>query len=132
MNKPRSASPAVVTTAALVGVLLGAIGSNLYRAQHPSLALPSAYTAPQLQEVPTSTDGLVTVEAYVDSDGRVEDYRLLSDARGSKNLSPQVKNMLIFTTFRPATFMGRPTRGTATLVFSQTGVTTAQQSEERQ
>jgi hypothetical protein len=28
---------------------------------------------------------------------------------------PQMKNMLIFTTFRPATFMGKPVAGTAVL-----------------
>ena len=63
---------------------------------------------------------------------RVEDYRLLSDASGSKSLSPKVKNMLIFTIFHPATFMGKPTRGTATLVFSLAGFTTSAPSVERQ
>jgi len=35
---------------------------------------------------------------------------------------PQVKNMLIFTTFRPATAMGRPTPGRAVLSFSKISV----------
>lgn len=132
MIKLRSVSPAVAIAAALAGVTLGVLGSNLYRAQYASVPLPTAYTAPQLQQSPTSTEGLVTVEAYVDSNGRVEGYRLLSDASGAKSLSSKVKNMLIFTTFRPATFMGKPTRGTATLVFSLAGLTTSAPSVERQ
>jgi hypothetical protein len=35
---------------------------------------------------------------------------------------PAVKNMLIFTTFRPATSMGRPTPGHAVLSFAKISV----------
>jgi hypothetical protein len=35
---------------------------------------------------------------------------------------PQLKNMLIFTTFRPALSMGRPTTGKAVLSFSKISV----------
>ena len=62
------------------------------------------------------------IEAYVDSNGRVQDYRVLSSPQDAKDLSPQVKNMLIFTTFRPATSMGRPTAGRAVLSFSKISV----------
>jgi len=62
------------------------------------------------------------IEAYVDSNGRVQDYRILSNPETSTDLPPQVKNMLIFTTFRPATSMGRPTPGTAVLSFSKISV----------
>lgn len=86
------------------------------------------YTAPELQHAPfgmtlssINGDSLV-IEAYVDSNGRVQDYRILSDPDDSKDLLPQVKNMLIFTTFRPATSMGRPTPGRAVLSFSKVSV----------
>jgi hypothetical protein len=88
------------------------------------------YTAPQLQQSAFGTaldsinDDSLVIEAYVGSDGRVQDYRILSkDAEGL--LSQVKKNMLIFTTFttfRPATSMGRPTPGRAVLSFSKISV----------
>lgn len=86
------------------------------------------YTAPQLQQSAFSSalgsisgDSLV-IEAYVDANGRIQDYRILSDSEESKDLPPQVKRLLIFTTFRPATSMGRPTAGRAVLSFSKVSV----------
>lgn len=85
-------------------------------------------TAPQLQQAAFGTaldsisgDSLV-IEAYVDSNGRVQDYRVLSNPEEAKDLPAQVKNMLIFTTFRPATYMGQPTSGRAVLSFSKISV----------
>ena len=66
-------------------------------------------------------DSLV-VEAYVDANGRVQDYRILTDSAQSKEVLPQVKQMLIFTTFRPALSMGRPTPSRAVLSFSKISV----------
>jgi hypothetical protein len=86
------------------------------------------YTAPQLQQSAFGTalesinDDSLVIEAYVDSNGRVQDYRILSNPTEAKSLLPQVKNMLIFTTFRPATSMGRPTSGKAVLSFSKISV----------
>jgi hypothetical protein len=84
-------------------------------------------TGPELQESAfgtldsISTESLV-VEAYVDSHGRVDDYRILSDPGASQQLLPQVKRMLIFTTFRPAMSMGRPISSRAVLSFSKINV----------
>ena len=86
------------------------------------------YTAPQLQQsafgtaLDFITDDSLVIEAYVDSSGRVQDYRILSNPKDASALLPQVKNMLIFTTFRPATSMGRPTSGHAVLSFSKISV----------
>ncbi len=55
----------------------------------------------------------MVIEAYVDAKGRVEDYRILSQPDDAKAVLPQVKNLLIFTTFRPALSMGVPTSGHA-------------------
>jgi hypothetical protein len=85
-------------------------------------------TAPELQQSAfgmtldtINTDSLV-VEAYVDASGRVQDYQILSDPNVSKDVLPQVKRMLIFTTFRPALSMGRPTPSRAVLSFSRISV----------
>ena len=67
-------------------------------------------------------EGSLVIEADVDSHGRVQDYRILSDEGTSPDMLPQVKNMLIFTTFRPATAFGRPTTGRAILSFSKISV----------
>jgi hypothetical protein len=90
------------------------------------------HTAPQLQQsafgstLDSITDDSLVIEAYVDSQGRVQDYRILSDSKEDSALLSQVKkNMLIFSTFstfRPALSMGRPTTGRAILSFSRVSV----------
>lgn len=65
-------------------------------------------------------DSLV-IEAYVDANGRVQDYRVLSGSEDPKDIH-ELKNMLILTTFRPATWMGTPRSGTAILSFSKISV----------
>ena len=85
-------------------------------------------TAPQLQQsafgmaLDTINADSLVIEAYVDANGRVQDYRILSDTEQSKEVLPQVKRMLIFTTFRPALSMGRPTPSRAVLSFSKISV----------
>jgi hypothetical protein len=85
-------------------------------------------TGPELQQSDFDTalssmnaDSLV-IEAYVDRNGRVQDYKILSDPGESQELMPQVKRMLIFTTFRPAMSMGRPVSSRAVLSFSKISV----------
>ena len=85
-------------------------------------------TAPQLQQsafgmtLDTIDADSLVIEAYVDANGRVQDYRILSDTKESQEALPQVKRMLIFTTFRPALSMGRPTPSRAVLSFSKISV----------
>ena len=123
MNKLRIRSFALIVSGVLVGVVLGVSGSSFYTANHPPVLGPMVYNPPSFQQIPAGTSDVATVEVSVDSEGRVEDYRVLPDAHGTRSVSHQIKNMLIFTKFRPATCMGRPTNGTATLVFSNNGVT---------
>jgi hypothetical protein len=112
---------AVVTFLLLMGFLAP------LQADNPDVPL-MLYTAPQLQQsflgaaLDSISDDSLVIEAYVDSRGRVEDYRILSNPKDATALLPQVKNMLIFTTFRPATSMGRPTPGRAVLSFSRISV----------
>jgi len=84
-------------------------------------------TGPELQQSAFSTMSSINaeslvIEAYVDSHGRVEDYKILSDPGDSQELLPQVKRMLIFTTFRPAMSMGHPISSRAVLSFSRISV----------
>ena len=119
----------MVSALLIFGVLMGffALPAQL-QASNADVPL-MLYTAPELQQTAfggvtlnsISGDSLV-IEAYIDANGRVQDYRIVSDPDDSKNLLPQVKNMLIFTTFRPATSMGRPTPGRAVLSFSKISV----------
>ncbi len=85
-------------------------------------------TGPELEQSGFGTnlssinaDSLV-IEAYVDQHGRVDDYRILSDPGASQQLLPEVKRMLIFTTFRPAMSMGHPISSRAVLSFSKINV----------
>jgi hypothetical protein len=85
-------------------------------------------TAPQLEQsafgmtLDTIDADSLVIEAYVDANGRVQDYRILSDTPESQVVLPQVKRMLIFTTFRPALSMGRPTPSRAVMSFSKISV----------
>ena len=82
-------------------------------------------TAPELDQSAfnmsssTITPNSLVIEAYIDSNGRVQDYHVISDPNDSQKLLPEVKQMLIFTTFRPALSMGEPTAGRAVLSFSK-------------
>jgi hypothetical protein len=82
------------------------------------------YTPPQLQTTPfelaveTGRSEPLIVEALVGADGRVQDYRVLSGGIGDPATASNLKNMLIFATFRPATSFGRPTAGRTILAFS--------------
>jgi hypothetical protein len=117
----------LVTAVVIFGFLMGFLALPL-QADNSDVPL-MLNTAPQLQQSAFGTaldsiaDDSLVIEAYVDSNGRVQDYRVLSSPQDAKDLSPQVKIMLTeFTTFRPATSMGRPTVGRAVLSFSMVRV----------
>ena len=122
------ATAGLVSAILFFGLLLGffALPAEL-RASSGDVPL-MLYTGPQLDQSAFGTslgnmgDDAVVVEAYVDANGRVEDYRILSQPDEAKAVLPQLKNLLIFTTFHPALSMGRPTSGTAVLSFSKISV----------
>ena len=90
--------------------------------------LPVFYTPPQLASVPvepgiaSSIPESVVVEASVDANGRVLDYRVISGPKDASRYSTQLDSVMIFTTFRPATSFGRPTVGRAVLSFAKISV----------
>jgi hypothetical protein len=121
------ATAGLLTAVVIFGFLMGFLALPL---QADNSDVPTMLnTAPQLQQsafgsaLESIADDSLVIEAYVDSNGRVQDYRILSSPDDAKDLSPQVKIMLTeFTTFRPATSMGRPTVGRAVLSFSMVRV----------
>ncbi len=122
------ATAGLVSAVLFFGLLLGffALPAEL-RASNGDVPL-MLYTGPQLQQSAFGTslgnmgDDGVVIEAYVDANGRVQDYRILSQPDDAQAVLPQLKNMLIFTTFRPALSMGRPIAGTAVMSFSKISV----------
>ena len=61
--------------------------------------------------------GPVIVEAYVNSEGVVYDYRIVSGPNDAVTRA-QVENLLLTSVFEPARFFGQPVRGLAVLAFS--------------
>jgi anti-sigma factor RsiW len=85
-------------------------------------------TAPHLLYLSSGADGdditaasPVVVEAYVNDEGQVYDYRIVSGATDASTRS-RVENLLLFSVFEPARFFGQPVRGLAVLSFSGVSV----------
>jgi len=120
------ATAGMVTAVIVFGLLIGV----LYPVPIASANdVPTTlYTPPELAFSPfgmelgsINTDSLV-VEAYVDENGRVQDYRILTAPEDAKDLVPELNKMMIFTQFRPATAFGRPTPSRAVLSFAKVNV----------
>lgn len=120
------ASAGMVSAIIIFGLLIGVLVPSRLTASND---VPSAlFTPPELAFSPfgiemgsINADSLV-VEAYVDANGRVQDYRVLSAPEGATANMTELKNMLIFTVFKPATSFGQPTGGRAILTFSKINV----------
>lgn len=116
----------LVAAVTVFGILMGSFALPL-QASNSDIPI-NINTAPQLKQAAFGNtldsvhEGSLVIVAYVDSNGRVQDYRVVSDTDQAAQLLPEVKNMLIFTTFRPATSMGIPTSGRAVLSFSKISV----------
>jgi anti-sigma factor RsiW len=65
--------------------------------------------------------GPVVVEAYVNGEGWVYDFRIVSGPTDAATRT-QVENLLVSGVFAPARFFGRPVRGLAVLSFSGVSV----------
>jgi hypothetical protein len=65
--------------------------------------------------------GPVVVEAYVNGDGEMYDYRIVSGPNDAATRS-QIENLLLTSRFEPARFFGQPVRGLAVLSFSGVSV----------
>ena len=65
--------------------------------------------------------GPVIVEAYVNDEGEVYDYRIVSGPDDAATRL-QVQNLLLFSFFEPARFFGQPVRGLAVISFTGVSV----------
>lgn len=63
----------------------------------------------------------VVVEAFVNGEGEVYDYRIVSGPNDPATRA-EVENMLLYSVFAPARFFGQPVRGLAVLSFSGVSV----------
>jgi len=120
------ATAGLITTMIIFGLLISLIYPGQVRASNDVPTM--LYTPAELKFTPiewslgaNSADSLV-VEAYVGPDGRVLDYRVLSAPEEAQVILPQLKNMLLFTTFHPATAFGQPTASRVILSFSKVQV----------
>jgi hypothetical protein len=86
-------------------------------------------TAPRLLSLSTTAgnnqigdfSGPVVVEAYVNDEGHVYDYRIVSGPTDNATKS-QIENLLLNSVFEPARFFGQPVRGLEVLSFSGVSV----------
>jgi hypothetical protein len=121
------ATTGLVATVLVFGVLIGLLTSPPPVHADASDVPLMFSTDPELQPSSfgfsmgvTSEDSLV-IQAYVDANGRVQDYRIIAGSQSPRDIH-ELRNMLVLTTFRPATWMGMPRPGTAILSFSKISV----------
>lgn len=121
------ATTGLVATVLIFGVLIGLLASPPPVHANASDVPLTFATDPELQ--PSSfgfsmgvgnADSLL-IQAYIDANGRVQDYRIISGSENPKDIH-ELRNMLILATFRPATWMGMPRPGTVILSFSKISV----------
>jgi hypothetical protein len=120
------ATAGLISAVAIFGFLMGFFALPL---QAGKADVPLMFnTAPQLEQsqFQMSLDSIhgdsLVIAAYIDSQGRVQDYRILSNPDPLTDIPAPVKNMLIFSRFKPAMSMGSPISGTAVLSFSKVSV----------
>lgn len=90
------------------------------------LGNPTAPRLVRLSSVVNNSDiaelsGPVVVEAYVNDEGEVYDFRIVSGPN-DPGTRAQVENLLLFSVFEPARFFGQPVRGLAVLSFAGVSV----------
>lgn len=85
----------------------------------------SLTTPPRLRTSPSLTfntlDEGIVIETNVDDQGRVVDYRVIIGPRDPRQLS-ELRNILVFTQFEPATLFGKPTYGRTVINFRRVSV----------
>lgn len=118
------ATGGVVTAILMFGLLIGFFSSTRVVAAGNDVPT-SLYTPPRLAANPfvtnVSTSGPVVIEAFVDANGRLEDYRIISGS-DSPEVRKQLDRALIFTIFEPAMSFGAPASGKVVISFSNVNV----------
>ncbi len=127
------ATVGLLSAVVIFGVLMGIFGVPNLDAMNQNDVPLMLYSEPEMlppelqpsaygTTVGAINDDSLVIEAYIGPDGRIQDYRILSDSKQVHDLPTQIKNMLIFAKFRPAMSLGRTTTGRAVLSFSKISV----------
>jgi len=99
---------------------------SMIESNAPQSTLPTETQEPSDQSVgirdasvhtEDSSSNSVVVEAYVNDQGRVYDYRVISGPDDPASRA-QIENLLLFSVFEPAHVFGEPVRGVAVVSFS--------------
>ena len=90
--------------------------SSIGEAQLQNSAIRTVSAHPEDRVIDASANAVV-VAAYVNEQGRVYDYRIISGPDDAVSRA-QVENLLLFSIFEPAHIFGEPVRGVAILSFS--------------
>ncbi|MGH9523406.1 MAG: anti-sigma factor family protein [Terriglobales bacterium] len=119
------ATAGVLTSIIIFGLLIGffALPATLRASNNNDVML---YTPPQLVTAPFVTNVganqsemiVVSVEADIDANGRVQGYRIVSASRDPESIIPELENTLIFMQFQPARSLGLRTSGKTVLSFA--------------
>jgi hypothetical protein len=121
------ATTGLVATVLVFGVLIGLLTSPPPVHANASDVPLMFSTDPELQpsgfgfSMGVASEDSLVIQAYIDANGRVQDYQIIAGSQNPKDIH-ELRNMLILTTFRPATWMGMPRPGTAILSFSKISV----------
>jgi hypothetical protein len=75
------------------------------------------YSATSPNAIVTDHDTAIIVEAYVNDQGRVYDYNIVSGPE-DKAVQNQIVDQLLLSVFEPARVFGLPVRGRVVLTFS--------------
>lgn len=116
-------------------LLLGSITVLVTMFAHPEMAQATKDeplgnpTAPRLVSLSAGAgddqigtlSGPVVVEAYVNGEGEMYDYRIVSGPNDASTRA-QIEKLLLTSRFDPARFFGQPVRGLAVLSFSGVSV----------
>ena len=116
------------STVALLGgvaLLIGMFGTEPLLARDEPLGMASSprflYTALEPAGGVGDLENPVVVQAFVNGEGRVYDYVIVSGNADVKTRS-QLEDTLLFSIFAPARVFGQPVRGTVVLSFSGVSV----------
>jgi len=120
------ATAGLLSAVVFIGLLMGFFAMPTQLEASDDTLLPAIYMPPELDNSPFDLSlgqGSLLVEAVVDVNGRVQDYRIISaPSKETDAALPQLKNILLFTTFRPARAFGQPTTGRVVLSFANINV----------
>lgn len=121
------ATGGLVSALVMFGLLIGGFMSMPRVAAAGSDVPTSLYTPPKLSSAPFSdmflvkSETPVVIEAIVDSNGRLQDYRIIA-GNDTQEVRKQLDRSLIFIVFEPATSFGQPAPGKVVLTFANIDV----------